>query len=186
MTKLDFIGNILIVIVALTGVTLTILHILKKRLKHKKVIENIFFVIVILIVVVLGTNNNQKKKQFKSELKMLACLSIGEVSNYRSGRSPLVVLKFVNSTGRTPAIEYHFNLNGETIVNKYDAYKADVPSGGIKEGEKYLVLYDKDNPTENRMFFSYPIRDSTDFKKYVKEFEQMRKQELLKNEKEEK
>lgn len=176
MEKLDLVGNIFIAIIALAGVVFAVMHILKRRLKHKTMIDNIFTIIVIVGLIFFGTQHRRGRHAYNNKLLQQASYSIGEVSFYRSGRSPLVVPKIVNSTGRTPAIGYHFTLNGETISNKYDAYKADVPTDGVKDGEKYLVLYKKDNPAENRMFFKYPIKDSTDFKRYVKEFEQMRKQ----------
>lgn len=147
-------------------------------LKRKKMLERIFTVIVIAGLIIFGNQHRRERHDYKNKLLQHASYSIGEVSYYRSGRSPIVVSKLVNSTGRTPAVEYHFNFDGEIIVNKYDAYKADVPPEGIKEGEKYLVLYRKDNPTENRMFFNYSIKDSIDFEKYVTEFEQMRKQKV--------
>ena len=147
-------------------------------LKRKKMIENIFTVLVIAGLIIFGTQHRRERHDYKNKLLQYASYSIGEVSYYRSGRSPLIVPKIVNNTGRIPTVEYHFSLNGDTVVNKYDAYKADVPTDGVKEGEKYLVLYKKDNPAENRMFFKHPIKDSTDFMRYVKEFEQMRKQKV--------
>jgi len=45
-----------------------------------------------------------------------------------------------------------------------------------KPGKKFLVIYDTENPKESIIRLDYPIKDSTDFRRYVKEFEQMRKQ----------
>ena len=41
----------------------------------------------------------------------------------------------------------------------------------IKEGDLYLVLYNDDG---SDMLFDYPIKDSADFEKYVKEFTERR------------
>ena len=41
---------------------------------------------------------------------------------------------------------------------------------------KFLVIYDTVNPKESIIRLDYPIKDSTDFRRYVKEFEQKRKQ----------
>ena len=43
----------------------------------------------------------------------------------------------------------------------------------LKAGDQFLVLYNEDG---EGIFFNYPIKDSTDFKRYVREFEEMRKQ----------
>jgi len=45
-----------------------------------------------------------------------------------------------------------------------------------KPGMKFLVIYDTENPKESIIRLDYPIKDSTDFRRYVKEFEQKRKQ----------
>lgn len=42
----------------------------------------------------------------------------------------------------------------------------------ISEGDKFFVVYNKDG---SLIFFEYPIKDSTDFQRYVKEFEERRK-----------
>jgi len=46
-----------------------------------------------------------------------------------------------------------------------------------------LVAYKKENLRKNLMLFDYQIKDSSDFKHYVKEIEIMRKQEPLENKK---
>jgi hypothetical protein len=45
-----------------------------------------------------------------------------------------------------------------------------------KPGSKFLVVYDVNNPKKSIIRLDYPIVDSTDFRRYVKEFKQMRKQ----------
>ena len=41
---------------------------------------------------------------------------------------------------------------------------------------EFLVLYLPEKPKNAIMLFDYPIKDSTDFERYVKEFEEKRKQ----------
>lgn len=43
------------------------------------------------------------------------------------------------------------------------------------EGKQFLVLYDKEDPKNSIIRFDYPIKDSTDFRRYVDEFETYRK-----------
>jgi hypothetical protein len=45
-----------------------------------------------------------------------------------------------------------------------------------KRGSKFLVVYDVNNLKTSIIRLDYPIVDSTDFRRYVKEFKQMRKQ----------
>lgn len=39
-----------------------------------------------------------------------------------------------------------------------------------KRGDQFLVIYDKLDPEICQMLFDYPIKDSTDFKRYLDEF----------------
>jgi len=50
------------------------------------------------------------------------------------------------------------------------------PHNKIKKGDRFLVLYLPEKPKTAIMLFDYPIKDSADFKRYVKKFEQMRKE----------
>ena len=45
-----------------------------------------------------------------------------------------------------------------------------------KRKDSFLVLYDKTNPDLSIIRLDYPIKDSSDFRKYIKEIEQMRNQ----------
>ena len=40
---------------------------------------------------------------------------------------------------------------------------------GVQKGDKYLVIYNEKNPKESCMLFEYPIKDSKDFERYIKE-----------------
>ena len=46
-----------------------------------------------------------------------------------------------------------------------------IESGKDYKGEKFLVIYNKDNPEECILLFNYPIRKETDFDRYMKRFE---------------
>lgn len=44
-----------------------------------------------------------------------------------------------------------------------------------EKGDKYIVLYDKNNPENSLLFLDMPVKDSLDFKKFVKAIEKFRK-----------
>jgi len=142
-----------------------------KYKRKSKMGENIFVLIVVIAMIILGTIKQDEREKYLHDLIQHASYSIGEVSYYSEQKNSIIAPKFANSTGKAPSVKYKFKVGDCLCSNKYDAFTARVPSVGINEGEKYLVLYDKDNPEENRMFFDYPIKDSTDFNRFVKEFE---------------
>lgn len=139
------------------------------ELKRKKKMENIILGIIFIIAVVGYNVRTKEKEEYQKKLLANASYSIGEVSKYFPQK-----MRILNGTGKSANVEYHFMANAKEYINKYEASDAKVPDEGVSVGEKFLVLYLKDNPEESRMFFDYPVKDSTDFKRYVKEFEGMK------------
>jgi len=69
------------------------------------------------------------------------------------------------------SIDFFYEIDGH---KHYDRYAIPKKAGVVKKGDKYLMLISKDNSKRYVVMFKYPIKDSADFKRYVKEFEQMR------------
>lgn len=68
---------------------------------------------------------------------------------------------------------YYLDENGK-VANKVDQER--MPKNELrkilKRGDQFLVIY---NNHGSGIYFDRPIKDSTDFKRYVQEFEAMRK-----------
>jgi len=81
------------------------------------------------------------------------------------------------SRGSDERFEYFFyDSNGKyhngrsTFGGKYPDRKQ---RKALFKGDKFLILY---NTTGSLILFDYPINDSTDFSRYIEEFEQIRKE----------
>ena len=144
------------------------------EIKRNKKIENVLFAILVIIGVIIGMRHRKEMSDFREKLITNAAYSIGEVTYYLSGKSTMIG-KFFNNTGRDAEVEYHFIVGTNDYKNRYSSYFGEVPNDGVAVGERYLVLYNKDSLEQNRMYFKNPIKDSTDFKRYVQEFEKIRK-----------
>jgi hypothetical protein len=116
--------------------------------------------ITILIYLLL-----KSKKEFENSLMNEGKLSIGTFESFSSS---------INNRGSGHSFKYKYiNDVGELIkytqLSKY-------PSKNVRkyvfEGDKFLILYNNDG---SLMLFDKPIKDSTDFQLYVREFEEMRK-----------
>lgn len=59
---------------------------------------------------------------------------------------------------------------------KYERSNDEYPSG-IKVGQSYLVVVDKDKPDDCLIYWDYPIKDSSDFERTVNKFKQDQKEE---------
>ncbi len=90
----------------------------------------------------------------------------------------------VGSNGRTYSISFSYVVEGEKLKNGDTNCPLDSPKAAdafadkkkAKRLDKFLVLYNEVNPKESIIRLDYPVKDSADFKRYVKEFERMRKQ----------
>jgi hypothetical protein len=70
-----------------------------------------------------------------------------------------------------PTVRFEYIIGGQKYIHTYDENKSVVPREGVEIGEKYLVLYLKNDPQKSRILFDFPIRESTDFKESIQKFE---------------
>lgn len=81
------------------------------------------------------------------------------------------VFKNIGSTGR-PSVSiayFDFEINGKYWKNVQSKGKL-IHSDNAKKENMYLVIYDTLNPENCQILFDYPIKDSTDFIRYLEEF----------------
>jgi hypothetical protein len=130
-------------------------------MKKKSIIE-------FLIVLTVGVGStlifiNQRKASYKAKIES-GDFAIGTFIQFG-----------VNLVGYSHYYKYYYR-------NKYGKKVFYVDSGRmpddklkneIKKGNQFFVIYNNDGAS---IFFDKPIKDSIDFKRYVKEFEEMRKQ----------
>ena len=97
--------------------------------------------------------------------------TIGEVTFYSSRKSGFIVPDGTGSTAKPSEVSIKYTIDTNIYKNRYNNGPgiSHIPNTGIQEGEKYLVIYNKNNPSKSRMLFKYPIKDSSDFERYVKD-----------------
>jgi len=135
----------------------------------------------IILIVILGIGaiifvkySDRRSKNEREYLKFNGAFAIGEFTDrsYYStnGRVSSVGFEYVVNSKKTTGADTRCWQDSPKASEVYiDDKKADV-------GDKFLVLYDLNKPKKSIIRLDYPIKDSSDFKKYVKEFEEMRKQ----------
>lgn len=96
--------------------------------------------------------------------------TIGEVTFYSSSKPGFIIPKGSGSTPKPSNVFFEYKINNTIYEMRYSNSPgiSYIPDTGVHEGEKYLVIYDKNNPKKSRMLFEYPIKDSSDFERYVK------------------
>ncbi|MDX8338182.1 hypothetical protein SLH46_03235 [Draconibacterium sp. IB214405] len=146
------------------------------NIKRNKWIKRIFTISIIILTVIVGMNHRNNGKSEKENLLKNGLFAIGEIIDYSSPKSALAAPN-VSSTGKPAELQFSVRINEQEYICDYDEWSGEIPHEGIEVGNKYLVLYPKDfSSKEFRMQFDYPIKDSTDFKRYVVEFEKRREE----------
>lgn len=124
-------------------------------------ILEIGFVIVILTGLFFLIRFDNK---YESELNTSGIMAIGTFERFNT-----------QLVGYSKSYEYYYyDTQGQKHMEVNSKY---MPSKDrrtlIKKGDSFLIFFNKKGA---QILFDHPIKDSTDFKRYVKEFEQLRKQ----------
>jgi hypothetical protein len=72
------------------------------------------------------------------------------------------------------SVDFIYNIDGRKYHGRTSIPKK---AGVINTGDKYMIALNKNDNEKFIVMFNYPIKDSTDFKRYVKEFEEKRKKQ---------
>ena len=119
--------------------------------------------------IIKSSNENSTKRENFAEKGNLA-VGIIKSKSYSGNRS--VSYKFY--------VENNEFSGGDTryYMDSNEAYNTFLDNEKSKPGKKFLVIYDENIQKKSIIRLDYPIKDSTDFKRYLKEFEQLRNQKI--------
>lgn len=67
------------------------------------------------------------------------------------------------------SITYSYIVNNKKILNNYDLLFYELPENP-KKGNKYIVLYNENEPQKSILLGNYKIENNLEFKKYIEEF----------------
>ena len=127
-----------------------------------------YIVIFLCIVsIILFKNSFRKESQ---DIMLNGELTIGTVLIYSSSKPTIHAPKTINQPGQSQSVKFEYLVKNKKYIHTYGGNKGFIPSEGVVIGQKYLVKYLKRKPQKSRMLFDYPIKDSTDFKLYLKKF----------------
>jgi len=138
------------------------------KIKKRKMWEWIIAIIVGIIIVFFVT---RAQKNYNNKILNNAQFTIGKVTFYSSSKSGIIVPKIVHSNPKPTSVDYKYLVDTIEYENGYPSGNgiSYIPDSGVQKGNKYLVIYNEKNPKESRMLFEYPIKDSKDFERYIKE-----------------
>lgn len=133
------------------------------KIKRKSIIE--FIVVAVVFTGSMIYFNNWENK-FEKRLMEEGKFAIGTFTKHEY------------PSGRGSSYKYRYTFFDEFGQKHYQGDSQNLPKGNFRlsvfVGDRFLVIYNEDG---SNIYFDRPIRDSTDFVKYIKEFEEARKKQ---------
>ena len=130
-------------------------------------------VVIMLFYLFCGDRITQNRRD---SLKDAGNITIGEVVGFTYEKSPVI-----------ENLLYRYKVNNKVYRRGDRSWNMDNPakvkSKDIKEGDRYIVLYDKENPKKSIIRVDYEILDDKSYDRYVKEIMAAREARTGKSEK---
>jgi hypothetical protein len=131
------------------------------RISIKK--HEIFVILFLLIGSVSLHICNRKEREY---INNNASFTIGTITKYMEYKPPKLPKPGYN---RRAYVEYIYRVKDSTYKNGYQNNAFKVPYKGVNVGDKYVVVYNTDDPQKSYILFDKKINDSSDFNSYIKE-----------------
>ncbi|MGF7138766.1 hypothetical protein [Roseimarinus sediminis] len=135
-------------------------------MKKKGFIKSNYKILVFIGIIIVGYFINKSSQSIDDEIKQNGKYAIGTFKEFS--------MSFGHAGGRSLEYFYYDNVGKYENGSNSNIFPDKEKRKTIFEGDQFLVLYDNDG---SMIFFECPIKDSTDFKRYVKEFEEKRKKQ---------
>ena len=124
----------------------------------------IFISFLVIVFIILKWNDDKRIAHLSKD----GLYSIATIDSY----SHFIAATRTGSS-KSAEVEYSFQIGDKYFK---DTQSAGIPSG-VEEGKRYFLLVNKEGFQKTKILFDRQIKDSTDFQRYVKEFEELRKQQ---------
>ena len=128
----------------------------------------IFAVLGIILLCILVAQKKKENEAFIID-KSRTNFAIGTIIFYNGGDGGFVG-GVIRSSPHGPQVHFSYFVNNKEY-EQHDEYVLEV---GQKEGDKFLVAYYIDKPQKSIMLFRYPVKNSSDYQKYLEEFKTKR------------
>lgn len=133
------------------------------KIKRKSIIE---FIVVTAVFTGSMIYFNNWENKFEESLIHEGKFAIGTFTKHKY------------PSGRGTSNKYEYTFCDEFGKKHYQGDSKNLPKENFRlsvfVGDRFLVIYNEDG---SEIYFDRPIRDSTDFIKYIKEFEEIRKKQ---------
>lgn len=130
--------------------------------------EHVFIIIILIIGFPAVIYFAQKQEaDLRRDIRSHIAYSIGTITDYVGGNRGMI-----GKIGRVTASNPKVKITFKTHNSKIETTSKGLLSSKMRDcvGKDYVVVYDSVNPENCILLFYYPVKDSTDFAKYIEEF----------------
>ena len=132
-----------------------------------KYFEYVFVFVCIIVFIIIRVSGDKETKRILHNAKY----TIGTVTYFNSGTGTIVSPRLVGQPGDSPFIKFVYTVNGLEYENSYSSNISRITVENTGPGDKYVVAFDKNDPQKSRILFDKPIKNDTDFKKYLQDLD---------------
>ncbi len=121
---------------------------------------------LIILLYLLGVRMDRASQSF---LKVDGTYAIGTITSFIEHNGGFNG-GIVNVSPHGTFLKFKYIIKNKEYTQNYGNADYFIGEVGQKVGDRFLVFYHNKNPKESIMLFLYPIKDSSDLKKYIDKF----------------
>jgi hypothetical protein len=138
-----------------------------KRIFDKNKIEFILFLLGIIGIIIFKLTDNKDNKTISKNQGY----AIGTLNDFYKGKSYVSwVPNVIQLTSESSKVKFNYLVDTIEYRVNYSTDTYPINENLAIVGKKYLVVYNQNKRTKARILLEYPILDSSDFKRMVREF----------------
>ena len=122
----------------------------------------ILILVCLLAGFLMSRYYKNKRESLNNQFEEFGLFTIGKVVEY--GPKAYIPMGGYNS----PYIKFVYKVDGIELKTSSDYYVPD--NNGPKKGEQFMAIFLPDKPDRCALLLDYPVKDSTDYNRYVEEF----------------
>jgi hypothetical protein len=131
------------------------------KLSIKNMNPLLFFGILLIAFYFISSQNNLHEKRIE-ELRRTGIYTVGCVVDYHARTYATYGINQLES------ITFFHNLQNK--IYSLESELSVPPTDGPQKGSLFMAIYLPSDPHIGGLLLDYPIKDSTDFKRYIEEF----------------
>lgn len=121
----------------------------------------VLILVSLLGIIFLRNYQHNKSESHNKRFEENGLFTIGTVVEYGART-------YGQYGGSSAFIKFVYKVDGIEFKTESDYFVPD--NNGPQKGENFLAIYLPDKPDQGALLLDYPVKDSSDYKRYIEEF----------------